>query len=84
MKAFGILWIGCECHKNPLLEGVGPVPTGVLQVLNNKNSSGLELPLWRLFCNLQGWGWTGVGHGYKGTPRAVGVSSVTVRAETEA
>ena len=38
-----IMWVTCEQHKNPLLEGVGPVPMGVLRVLNNKNSSGLEL-----------------------------------------
>ena len=36
MKAYGILWVGCECHQNPLLEGVGPLPMGVLQALNNK------------------------------------------------
>ena len=29
MKAFGVLWVGCECHRNPLFLGVGPEPMGV-------------------------------------------------------
>ena len=30
MKAFAILWVGCECHKVHSLEGwgVGPTPVG--------------------------------------------------------
>ena len=28
LKDFGIMRMGCDCHKDPLLEGVGPVPVG--------------------------------------------------------
>ena len=52
VKAFAILWVDCECHKNPLFEGVAPHPWGVLQVL--KNPAEVGLPLWRVSCNLTG------------------------------
>ena len=33
------MWVGCECHKNPLLEGMDLVLVGGvgLQVLNEKS-----------------------------------------------
>ena len=51
VKAFGILWVGCECHKNHFLEGVGLEPIcGIFRFLI-KNPTGVELCLWRLSCN---------------------------------
>ena len=47
VKAFGIMWVDCECCKNPLFEGVRPAPVGDFVVLN-KNSTGVELFLGRL------------------------------------
>ena len=44
------MWVNCECHKNPLFEGVGLEPMRVLRVFN-KNPVGTELPLWRLSYN---------------------------------
>ena len=76
----GELWTGTT--KHPFLAGWAWCLSGVLCVLN-KNSAGRELPLWRLSYNL-----TRTDSGLdlamkdKGTPRAVGDSSSTMRART--
>ena len=76
----GGLWTGTT--KHPLLAGWAWCLWGVLCVLN-KNSAGMELPLWRLSSSL-----TRTDSGLdlamndKGTPRAVGDSSSTMRART--
>ena len=36
--------VGCECHKNPLLEGVGLVPVGGFSVLGGKKDKRWSCP----------------------------------------
>ena len=61
---------------------VDPAPVGLLRVLN-KSPTGVELPLWRLSCNLTKTdGGLDLAMEHKGTPHAVGGPSNPARART--
>ena len=63
VKAFTILWVGCECHKVHSLKGWAPHLWGVLQVLGEKSHRGEVVPVGAFLKFHKDRRWTGLGHG---------------------
>lgn len=76
VKAFGVLWVDCECHRNPLFGGVwaqhlwGCFGGSLVEIHRNRFAPVEAFPWFH-----KDKGWTGLAKEDKGTPHALGGSS---------